>query len=499
MGDFFLNKILYKMKTIFIKPNDQKTVYGETLEFTACEPPFWLGIAGAYCRNNGLDITLLDAEAENISFESLESRINEINPDIVGIFVLGTNLSASTQKMNGAEITCRIIKECNPSTKIFLWGLHPSALPERTLTECQADYIIKGEGFYTISRLIKNDFKNIDELNDIYYKSKNGEFIFTGSGGLLETDDLPMPAWELLPMDKYMPHNWHIMGEENPNSTRGRYGVISTSIGCPFNCSFCAISAQFGTKKVRFWKIDRVMSEIDRLVKEYNVKYIKILDECFVLKKDYVNEFCDKLISRNYDLNIWAYARIDTTSQELLKKLYQAGIKWLAYGIESGDDSVLSGVDKEQFTTNQTIQVMKWSKEANINVVANFMFGLPDDNYKTMHSTLNFAKLINAEWPNFYVTMPYPGSKDYFEYIKDGRIKNDSWIQYAQYSYECTPMGSKYLTPAEVLKFRDEAFIDFFKNNKEYEKLIENKFGKQYVDLIRKMTSRKLKRKILGD
>lgn len=145
----------------------------------------------------------------------------------------------------------------------------------------------------------------------------DGQYTYTGTKGLLSTDKLPMPAWDMLDMSKYNPHNWHIMGEGNPEDAKGRYGVISTSIGCPFNCSFCAISAQFGERKVRFWDVDRVISEIDRLVRDYNTKYIKILDECFVLKKEYVEAFCDKLITRNYDLNIWAYARVDTVSEEL--------------------------------------------------------------------------------------------------------------------------------------------------------------------------------------
>lgn len=488
------------MSILLIKPNDQKAVYGDTLKYTACEPPYWMALTVSYLRNVGRyhDISVIDAEAENLSFEDVAKRVCDINPDIVGVFVVGTNLSASTQKMQGAEKTCQEIKRINKNKRIFLWGLHPSALPEKSLIDSGADYIIKGEGFGTILRLAGTS-DNVSSFKDLYFYDSNNRVVYTGVSDLFDTDDLPMPEWDLFPMEKYMPHNWHIMGEDNPGQARGKYGVIQTSVGCPYNCSFCAISAQFGERKVRFWNIDRIVNHIVELVNTYDIRYVKILDECFVLNKSYVNEFCDKLIEKNLDLNIWGYARIDTVNQELLEKLKRAGIRWLAYGIESGDDDILASADKGQFDVEKTKEVIKWTKDAGINIVANFMFGMPDDTFETMGKTLDLAREINPEWINFAVTMPYPGSRDYFTLQSEGKIKNDSWIQYAQYSYECMPMGSKYLSPAEVLKFRDYAFNAFFEGNEEYYKLIRDKFGKKYVDSIKSMTKNPLRRKLLGD
>lgn len=488
------------MSIVLIKPNDQKKVYGDTLKYTACEPPYWIALTVSYLRNMGgyCDIDVIDAEVEDLSFNDVADRVKKILPSIVGIYVIGTNLSASTQKMQGAENICKAIKRINNDIKIFLWGLHPSALPKRSLIESGADYVVKGEGFKTILALAKQE-KKCNELKDLYYQDCNKEILYTGESELLPTEELPLPEWDLLPMDKYMPHNWHIMGAGNPESVKGRYGVIQTSVGCPFNCSFCAISAQFGTRRVRFWDIDRVISEIENLVNNFNVKYIKILDECFVLNKSYVEEFCDKLSDKHYDLNIWAYARIDIVSPDILKRMYDVGIKWLAYGIESGDDGILEFSDKGQFNSEMTRKAINWTKEAGINVIANFMFGLPGDTNETMEKTLQLARDINPEWINFSVTMPYPGSQDYFRLQSEGKIKADKWIQYAQYSYECTPMGNEYLTPAEVLRYRDYAFNSFFENNGKYFELIRSKFGEQYVEFIKSMTKDKLKRKLLGD
>ncbi len=491
-----------KVDLLLIHPNDQKAVYGDTLRYTACEPPYWCAVAAGFCKNHGLEVAIVDAEAENLSFEQVADRVEYYNPILVGIFVTGTNLSASTQKMQGADLTSRAIKKI-VDVPIFLWGLHPSALPERTLRENDADYVVSGEGFESMVNLTMyhggGDIPfSGDYLGGLYYRS-DGTIKHFLPARLLDTSELPLPAWELLPMEKYMPHNWHIMGEDQPENSKGRYAVLSTSIGCPFHCSYCAISALFGTRKLRFWDIDRVVDEVERLVNEYHVKYIKILDECFVLKKDYVSELCDKLAAKHFDINMWAYARVDTVDQELLLKLKNAGIHWLAYGIESASETVLAEVSKGQYDAGRTKQVMQWTKDAGINILANFMFGLPDDTLSSMQETLDFCREINPEWINFYVTMPYPGSDDYLEAVKDGKIKNDRWIEYAQYSYECKPSGGKNLTPKQVLEFRDNAFVAFFDHNDSYFTNIKDKFGQQYVDSIRDMTKHKLRRKLLEE
>ncbi len=491
-----------KAKILLIHPNDQKAVYGDTLKYAACEPPYWCAVAAQFCLDNGIETKIYDSEAENASFDDVAAYAEAYNPDLIGVFVTGTNLSASTQKMQGAGLTIEAIKK-RRAVPVFMWGLHPSALPQRTLEESRADYVVAGEGYNTIVNLTKYHAGIIGDFSEENMGGlcfiKDGEFVRFGFSSLMDTEDLPMPAWDLLPMEKYMPHNWHIMGEDRPQDARGRYGVISTSIGCPYQCSYCAISALFGHKKLRFWDSDRVVDEIERLVSKYNTKYIKILDECFVLNKKYVKEICEKIIEKDFDVNMWAYARVDTVDEEILRLLKKAGINWLAYGIESADDDVLSEVSKSQYTADMTRWVMKMTKDAGINILANFMFGLPDDTKKSMEKSLDLCREINPEWINFYVTMTYPGSPDYFEAIKDGRIHNDKWIEYAQYSYECKPAGGKNLSPKEVLEFRDYAFNAFFEGNDRYFKTITDKFGQLVSDSIKDMTKNRLRRKLLGD
>ena len=144
------------MDLLLIRSNDVKTVYGGTRKYVACEPPYWAGVIAAYARENGIDAEILDAEAFDYSPEEVADIVKEKNPKLTGVIVTGSNLSASTQKMEGASLICRAIKERNKNLLIFMWGLHPSALPERTLQEEKINFVIKGEGLESVVLLINS-------------------------------------------------------------------------------------------------------------------------------------------------------------------------------------------------------------------------------------------------------------------------------------------------------------------------------------------------------
>jgi radical SAM superfamily enzyme YgiQ (UPF0313 family) len=296
-------------------------------------------IAG-FIRKKGYLVKIIDAEAENLSPEETAQKIADLNPLLAGIIVLGSNPSAaSTPKMTAAGETIRALKKIAPQIKTLLGGLHPSALPKRTLSDEEVDFVCQGEGFLTILQLLEllqsekepRDFK----INGLWYR-KNGKIISNPPAEPIKNlDELPFAAWDLLPMDIYRAHNWHCFANLNE---RDHYAVIYTSLGCPFNCNYCNIHALYGKPGIRFRSPEKVIEEIDLLVNTYKVKNLKIIDELFVLNNARVRKICDLLIKRGYSLNIWAYARVDTVNESLMKTMKQAGINWLAFGIESASE-----------------------------------------------------------------------------------------------------------------------------------------------------------------
>jgi radical SAM superfamily enzyme YgiQ (UPF0313 family) len=242
----------------------------------------------------------------------------------------------------------------------------------------------------------------------------------------------------------------------------------------------------------RMWSPDAVMSQIGRLVENYGVKNIKFADEMFVLNQRHVNQICDQIIERGYDLNIWAYARVDTVKEGMADKLKRAGFNWLAFGIEAADEEVRNDVDKG-FDQDLIFNTINQVQAAGISIGANYIFGLPEDNLDTMQKTLDLAQELNTEWANFYCTMAYPGSPLYDIAIKDGLPLPATWGGYSQHAIDTLPLPTNHLAASDVLRFRDEAFQTYFTSSRFLDMIME-KFGAETAAHVREMASHTLER-----
>ena len=482
---------------ILIKANNQKKLYQDlSRDFSGIEPPLWLALTAAYLREKGLRVGIIDAEAENLNAEETVQKVQKSNPLLASIVVSGTNPSASTTNMAGVSELLNEFEKSLPDVPTMLSGLHPSALPEQTIREEKIDYVIEGEGFSTHEELIsilKKGKPHEDDLNikGLWYKRDGKIHSNPRAANIQDLGSLPMAAWDLLPMDKYRAHNWHCFQHIHE---RQPYAVIYTSLGCPFHCSFCCINVTFGGPGIRYRSPEKVVEEIDYLVKTYGVKNIKVLDEMFALKWSHVEELCDRIIALGHDLNFWVYGRIDTVKDFMLAKMKKAGINWIAYGIEAGSKKVRDGVSKGRFDQDQIKKVVEMTHAAGIHIVSNFIFGLPDDDLETMQETLDLAKELNCAYANLYSAMAYPGSQLYQEAMAQGIPLPSTWSGYAQFSQDSFPLPTKYLTGGEVLRFRDQAFDNYYKDPK-FLNMIEEQFGTDTVEHIKAMCAVKLKRK----
>lgn len=443
-------------------------------------------------RQKGYSVAICDAELEDWDFEQTARKIGESDPLLAAIMVSGTNPSASTMNMIGAGKIASFVRTLFPNIKVLLAGLHPSALPERTILEEDAHFVCQGEGFYTLPKLI-DALRAGGERFPIYgiFFKKNGDLCSNPRPHLLKNlDTLPMPAWDLLPLKKYRAHNWHCFGHIE---TREPYAVLYTSLGCPFNCSFCCINALFGKRMIRYRSEEKVIEEIDFLVNNYGVRNIKIADEMFGLNEERVVSLCEKIASRGYGLNMWAYARVNTVTQKMLCKMKESGINWVAYGFESGSKRVIKDVSKG-YSIERVDEVVRMTREQDMNICGNFIFGLPEDDYDTMHQTLGQMLDINAEWANIYCAMAYPGSRLYAQALENNLPLPATWQEYSQYAYESLPLPTRYVSPGEVLSFRDYAFHTYFESPR-YLDMIKKRFGTETVAHIREMTKYRLQRK----
>jgi anaerobic magnesium-protoporphyrin IX monomethyl ester cyclase len=485
-----------KIDIVLINPGDRKQVFQELGEdYSAIEPPFWIAVMAAYLRNNGFGVAVLDSNAENITPEETAQKINEINPLLAAVIVYGSQPSASTQNMTIAGKICKALKD-KTSVRVAIGGLHPSALPKQTLEKEKVDFVIEGEGTYTLEillRALKSSSPNYSNVPGLWYCT-DGVINNNPRADLIKDLDkgLPVAAWDLLPMKKYRAHNWHCFDDID---NRMPYGAIYTSLGCPYSCVFCCINTPFGKPGIRYRSPDLVMKEIDALVNEYGIKNIKIVDELFVLNENHYMSIVNKLIDRKYALNFWAYARVDTVKKVNLQKMKKAGINWLALGIESANPDVRDGAEK-RMKIRDIKNIVSSIQDSGIRVIGNYIFGLPDDTLSTMQETLDLAIDLNCEFSNFYCAMAYPGSKLYEIAIKENWKLPKEWHGFSQHSYEMLPLPTKHITAKEVLQFRDDAFHEYYENQL-YLDMIEKKFGAKVKNHLQGMTKTRLKRRLL--
>lgn len=487
-----------KLDVLIINPSARSTIYQELgKELAAIEPPIWAALIANHLRIKGYSVALLDAEGEGLGAVETALRAPDYNARLIVIVVYGQQPSASTQNMYAAGILCSLIKEGDPYSKVLLVGGHVSALPQRTLLEEKADFVCKGEGPLTISALL--DINMMDptqyaKVPGLWYLDE-GKPLFTYPAGVIPQErlnnELPGMAFDLLPMSNYRAHNWHCFDHIHE---RQPYASIYTSLGCPFNCSFCCINAPFGKPGFRYWDPQFMIKQFDILAEKYHVKNIKIADEMFVLNKNHFLRLCQLLKERNYQFNIWAYARVDTVKPEYLEVLKEAGVNWLALGIESGSKFVRDGVSKGRFCEEDIQNTVKTIKAAGINIIGNYIFGLPDDDFKSMQDTLDLAVELNCEMANFYSAMAYPGSQLYEMALNNNWKLPEAWLGYSQHAYETLPLPTNHLMAGEVLAFRDKAWQIYF-TNPDYLEFMKNKFGIETYNHIIEMTKHTLKRK----
>lgn len=480
-----MNRLALDLLVLY--PNNRERAFGELGDMVAAvSPPVQAGLIASYARRAGLRVSILDAEVDNLSATASAKKVQELQPKLIVICTDYLN-SGDVTKMQAAIDSLRALKACLPQTLVGLEGVVPSAYPEKMLRDENCDFVCHGEAFESIVELTRS---LVCKGDDLQFEDKNipgiwrkvgDEIIPSERAPLLDQPDLlPSVAWDLMPPSQYRAHHWHCF---HALDQRTPYASIYTNLGCPYPCTFCNVNVVAGEPNFRPRTPESVLGEIEYLVNEHKVRNIRILDNVFTIRLDLVEELCDRIIDKGFDLNMWCYARVETIrNREILVKMKQAGVNWVAYGIEAASERVRKGVEKpsDQKVIDRAIE---WTREAGIYIVGNFIFGLPEDDLETMQESLDMSKSYNFEWANFYCAMAYPGTELYNYAVKEGLPLPNNWSGFGQYAADILPLPSKYISSTEILSFRDEAFIEYF-THPPYLRLIEKTFGTDAVDFV---------------
>ena len=314
------------MKVVLVRPNYNSHII---------TPPLGLGYLSSYLRRQGIETVIIDGLRDNLAADVLLEKILFQKPDAVGITCL-------TAFYNEVVCLSRLLKKNN--IKCVIDGVHPTFLPYRTLVDSGADYVMCGEGEIAFAKLVNNNFINngipgVYSTDDLSSEKKDIQ-----KAEIIENlDDMPFPDWEQMDPNLYprAPHG--AVAKAFP------IGVITTTRGCPYECTFCA-SPRFCDRKIRFRSPENVVQEIKYLIERFGVREIHFEDDNFTLNREHVMRICNLIIQEGVHIG-WACpngVRADRTDEEMVKLMAKSGCYYFAYGIESANLGILRNIKKEK-------------------------------------------------------------------------------------------------------------------------------------------------------
>lgn len=514
-----------QLDVLFVEPNSASEAYQElSHNFAAIETPTWSLLLAQSCRSQGYGVAILDCVAERLTISDAVERIKQANPRLIVFVMYGQNPNSGTTSMIGANKLAKYLKLVYPEYPTCFVGSHVSALPREVLGYPWVDFVLLNEGVYALWNLLKvtdfDDQYQLQKVKGIGFKEFHDSVIFETNTLILNVPektvpqdrmdvDLPGYAWDLLPykfkpLDLYRSHFWHA---DFDHEKRVPFAAIYTSLGCPFSCNFCMINIlnrvnnQDGivasdSRGMRCWSSNLILKEFEKLA-QLGAKIVRLSDEMFFLNKKHYEPLLTGIIERGLHFNMWAYSRVDTIQKSFLDLFKKAGVNWIALGVEAANQQIRLEISKGQFKNVNIREVVKTIREHDINVISNYIFGLPGDNFDTMQQTLDLALELNTEMINILPCQALPGTRLYYDAKAKG-VLPETLEGYGFLSYESTPLPTKFLTSAEILRFRDNAWNTYF-SYPPFLDLIERKFGLLARKNIEELNKIKLKRKLLND
>lgn len=348
-------------------------------------------ILTAYLKYHGYKAEIIINPQKNIK------ELREKKPEFIGI-------SLYSPSVDWAILTARCIKENLPDSLIILGGPHPTFFPQ-VVEQPDIDIVCIGEGEKPLLQLLKNYNGSISSLKDVPNMwIKNGNSIIKNNVCSLLTED---ELSELPFSDRSHYHKYSTL-RNNPHKK------IWTSRGCPFNCSYCFNHAYKQIYKghgkiIRQRSVGSVIDELKEL-KKYAWKTLEIIDDQFLLSKDWIREFCERY-AKEIALPFACISSAKQIEHDVVGLLKKAGCRIMYFAIESGAEKIRKEIYNKPITNNDIYKAANALHSHNMSFVTFNMVGLPDETLEDIYETVRINQNIKATYPVCSILQPYPGTQ----------------------------------------------------------------------------------------
>lgn len=315
----------------------------------------------------------------------------------------------------------------NAGKTVGFIGPFSGAMPEIFLKVC--DFVIRGEPEEAALRIAKGlNPKGVIE-----------------SKAIQDLDSLSFPKWDIFPYNKY---SYVPALKEKP------FFPVLSSRGCPYACNYCPYLVTYAWRQR---SSRNVLDEIGHLIGRYNLKGLLFRDPIFTANRNRTIEIAQGISQRQYRIRWACETRLDHLDKELLKLMYDAGLRVINVGVESASEDVIRGSSRKPIEIEHQEEMIRYCEELGIRVTVFYMFGMPDDTKDSLINTIRYAKKLNTHVAQFFIFTPFPGTEYYQKAI--GAITEKNWERFDCY----TPvMRHKNLCDLDILKLKEKAFVSYY-------------------------------------
>ncbi len=410
----------------------------------AAFPPLSLLYLATVLKEHGEDVSVLDQPGQGLSVDETVEWVLKEDPDVLGFSALST--SGMT-----AGLISHNIKEKNPDITTIIGNHYATFNAERILNRySDVDIVVRGEGEKTILQLahcLKNK-KPLRDVNGINYRNNKTAVATHDQPLIKKIDSLPFPDRKLINVD------YHCM-MAGANVAPKKFTSIVSSRGCVYSCRFCSCK-EIARNHWRARSAQNTLEELALLASQ-GYKQLIFVDDSFTLNPKRTIEICKGMVRERMDFQWICEGRVDNCSLEMFRVMVKAGLKILYFGIENANQRLLDYFNKT-ITPQQAETAVKTARKAGVDViVGSFIVGAPDETREEIQNTINFAKRLPIDLPQFNILGAHPGNDIWNEMEAKGFLDVESnWETGVAVSKICptaVPCG-------EIKRMIHKAFFD---------------------------------------
>ncbi|HXQ49275.1 MAG TPA: radical SAM protein, partial [Thermoplasmata archaeon] len=367
-------------------------------KFVELYPSLGLLTLGAYLRDHDVEVSMVDLTfARDLS--PLSRALRSVDPHLVGVHTKTLTFERAVQ----------IARQAHAAGTFTIAGGPDSATRIEAYLDAGFDAVVPGEGEVTLLEVARGIAAGGDVGAVPGVVVRRGGKLVRGPPRpfLKDLDALPLPAWDLVDMDRYL-HEWE-------KRTGERRAALLTSRGCPFDCSWCS-KPTFG-RTFRQQSPARVIEELVALTTRYRVDYVRFCDDVFGVSRPWIDELIDRMTAADLGLQFECLARVDLLKPDLLHRLRKVGLARVYVGVESGSQKMLDLMNRGT-TLTQVERTAQALRAEGIRQFWFLMLGYPGETLEDIEATLRLFRRFSPEEYSVSIAVPIPGTR-FHETVKE--------------------------------------------------------------------------------